>query len=521
MNSHPDVLIIGTGIAGLSAAITAKEAGLDVLVITKADEIQESNTNYAQGGIIAWQEADTPQKLAEDIFRAGCYYNNKEAVSLLANEGPHLVFDFLIDKVHTQFSTNDKNTLDYTEEAAHSVRRILHAQDHTGDVIEASLITYAQKLGIEIKTGWTAIDLITNNHHSTDCQEIYRDREVFGAYVLENSTGIIHTVFASAVILATGGIGNIYQFTTNPKEATGDGIAMAYRAGADIINAEFIQFHPTALYHKDIRRFLISESLRGEGARLLNKKGERFMKKYSPMEELAPRDVVARAIFEEMGLLGTNYVYLDLANYYTGSVPIQERFNKIYTVCKEGGIDITKEPIPVTPAAHYFCGGIKVDQNGKTQLKRLYAIGEVSCTGLHGANRLASTSLLEGLLWGVRSAKHVAETVKPIAAHRLKAIPDRKKPAHPEFFEPMVIYQDWNLIKAIMWYHAGIIRTQKGLDRAFSDLNYHAHRITKFYREAELTRDIIELRNGVETAQIIVRSAMHNTTSIGCHYRKD
>lgn len=521
MISNPDVLIIGTGIAGLSAAITAKEAGLSVLVITKADEIQETNTNYAQGGIIAWQETDTPQKLADDIYRAGCYYNNKEAVSLLADEGPRLVFDFLIDKVHTQFSTNRDNTLDYTEEAAHSVRRILHAQDHTGDVIEASLIAYAQKLGIEIKTGWTAIDLITNNHHSTDCQEIYKEREVFGAYVLENSTGIVYTVFASAVILATGGVGNIYQFTTNPKEATGDGIAMAYRAGADIINAEFIQFHPTALYHKDIRRFLISESLRGEGARLINKKGERFMKKYSPMEELAPRDVVARAIFEEMGLLGTNYVYLDLANYYTGSVPIEERFNKIYTVCKEGGIDITKEPIPVTPAAHYFCGGVKVDKNGKTQLKRLYAVGEVSCTGLHGANRLASTSLLEGLLWGVRSAKHIAETIKPIAANRLKAIPDWKKPAHPEFFEPMVIYQDWNLIKVIMWYHAGIVRTKKGLERASSDLNYHAHRITKFYREAELTRDIIELRNGVETAQIVVSSAMHNTTSIGCHYRKD
>ncbi len=521
MISNPDVLIIGTGIAGLSAAITAKEAGLSVLVITKADEIQETNTNYAQGGIIAWQETDTPQKLADDIYRAGCYYNNKEAVSLLADEGPRLVFDFLIDKVHTQFSTNRDNALDYTEEAAHSVRRILHAQDHTGDVIEASLIAYAQKLGIEIKTGWTAIDLITNNHHSTDCQEIYKEREVFGAYVLENSTGIVYTVFASAVILATGGVGNIYQFTTNPKEATGDGIAMAYRAGADIINAEFIQFHPTALYHKDIRRFLISESLRGEGARLINKKGERFMKKYSPMEELAPRDVVARAIFEEMGLLGTNYVYLDLANYYTGTVPIEERFNKIYTVCKEGGIDITKEPIPVTPAAHYFCGGVKVDKNGKTQLKRLYAVGEVSCTGLHGANRLASTSLLEGLLWGVRSAKHIAENFKPIANSRLKSIPDWKKPAHPEFFEPMVIYQDWNLIKVIMWYHAGIVRTKKGLERASSDLNYHAHRITKFYREAELTRDIIELRNGVETAQIVVSSAMHNTTSIGCHYRKD
>lgn len=521
MKNNPDVLIIGTGIAGLTAAITAKETGLSVLIISKADDIAETNTNYAQGGIIAWNEADTPQKLIEDILKAGCQYNNREAVELLANEGPKLVFDFLIDKVNTQFSKNPDGTFHYTEEAAHSVRRILHAQDHTGDIIEASLITYAQRLGIEIRTGWTAIDLITNNHHSTDHQEIYKEREVFGCYILENSTGTIHTILAHAVILATGGIGNIYQFTTNPKEATGDGIAMAYRAGAEIINAEFVQFHPTALYHKDIRRFLISESLRGEGAQLINKKGERFMHKYSPMEELAPRDVVARAIFEEMGLMGTNYVYLDLANFYTGSVPIAERFNKIYSVCKEGGIDITRDPIPVTPAAHYFCGGIKVDKNGRTQLKRLYAVGEVSCTGLHGANRLASTSLLEGLLWGVRSARHIAETLQPIKPERLRAIPDWKKPAHPEFFEPMVIYQDWNLIKVIMWYHAGIIRTTKGLERAYSDLNYHAHRITKFYREAELTRDLIELRNGVETAQIVVTSAMHNADSIGCHYRKD
>ncbi len=339
--------------------------------------------------------------------------------------------------------------------------------------------------------------------------------------MLENSSNEVITVLASAVILATGGIGNVYQFTTNPREATGDGIVMADRTGADIINAEFVQFHPTALYHKDIRRFLISESLRGEGAKLLNKKGEYFMEKYSPMGELAPRDIVARAIFDEMGQLGTNYVLLDLANHYKGKEPIPERFKNIYTVCKEGGLDITKDPIPVTPAAHYFCGGIKVDKDGRTQIKRLYAVGEVSCTGVHGANRLASTSLLEGLLWGVRSARHIAESFKPIKPARLNAIPDWKKPAHPEFFEPSLIHQDWNLIKAIMWYHAGIVRTTKGLERAFADLNYHAHRITKFYREAGLTKDLIELRNGVETAQIVVRSAMHNGNSIGCHYRKE
>jgi len=521
MSLHVDVLVIGAGIGGLSAAIRARQAGMHVLVITKAEEIWECNTHYAQGGIIAWNGNDNPELLARDIYEAGCHYNNKEAVTLLAREGPRLVFDFLIDTVGVPFSRGRDGDYDYTEEAAHSVRRILHAQDHTGDVIEEYLIAYALKIGVEIKTGWTAIDLITNNHHSTDCQEIYKTREVFGCYVLENTSGTVHTLFADAVVLATGGIGNIYQFTTNPKEATGDGIAMAYRAGADIINAEFVQFHPTALYHKDIRRFLISESLRGEGARLINKLGEPFMERYSPLGDLAPRDVVARAIFEEMARLGTSYVYLDLAHYYKGDIPIPERFKKIYTTCLEGGIDITREPIPVTPAAHYFCGGIKVDENGKTQLQRLYAVGEVSCTGVHGANRLASTSLLEGLLWGIRAAEHISKTHRPIAKKRLAAIPDWEKPASPEYFEPMVIYQDWNLIKSIMWYHAGIVRTKKSLERAMSDLNYHAHRIYKFYREAELTRDIIELRNGVETAQLVVRAAMHNKRSVGCHFRKD
>lgn len=518
---HVDLLVIGSGIAGFAAAITARKAGLSVLVLNKAEDPWESNTHYAQGGIIAQAPQDSPEALAKDIYEAGCHYNHREAVELLAREGPKLVFDFLINTVGVSFSKTRDGAYDYTEEAAHSVRRILHAQDHTGDVIEASLLSYALQIGVLIKSGWTAIDLITNNHHSRDCQERYKDPEVFGAYVLENGSGKIHTLSADAVVLATGGIGNIYHFTTNPKEATGDGLAMAYRAGAEIINAEFIQFHPTALFHKDIRRFLISESLRGEGARLVNNRGETFMHRYSPMEDLAPRDVVARAIFEEMARLGSNHVYLDLSRHYKGDLPIPERFERIYTTCLEGGIDITREPIPVTPAAHYFCGGVLVDENGATKLHRLYAVGEVSCTGLHGANRLASTSLLEGMLWGVRAGEHISRTLHPLSEKRLAAIPDWEKPPHPELFEPMVIFQDWNLIKSIMWYHAGIVRTTKSLERAMADLNYHAHRIYKFYREAKLSRDIIELRNGVESAQLVVRSAMHNKQSIGCHFMKE
>lgn len=521
MRKKFDVIIAGTGIAGLTNAIACREKGLEVLVITKEDKIEETNTNYAQGGIIAWKPTDTPEALEKDILEAGCRYNCREAVNLFSREAPKLVFDFLIKKAGVQFSSNSQGDLDYTEEAAHSERRILHFEDHTGDTIEHALIRYAKSIGVDIRTGYTAVDLITNNHHSLDHQELYRAREVLGIYVLENATGEVHTFFADAVVLATGGIGNIFQYTTNPLSATGDGISMAHRAGADIINAEFMQFHPTALFHKDIKRFLISESLRGEGAKLVDKKGKPFMSRYSPQEELAPRDVVARAIYEEMALQGCEYMLLDLANYYRGEQPIKERFSRIYETCLSGGIDITKEPIPIIPAAHYFCGGIKVNEFGHTTVKRLYAIGEVSCTGLHGANRLASTSMLEGLLWGYRAAQEISGKKKPIAQERFDAIPDWKIPTTAERFETQLIYQDWKFIKMTMWNHAGIVRSKKGLERAQADLNYQAHRITKFYQEALLDRDIIELRNGVVTAQIVVNSALHNETSIGCHFRKD
>ena len=516
-----DVIVVGTGIAGFSAAIHCRETGLEVALLSKSERIEESSSCYAQGGIVARREGDSEEKLEEDILAAGCRLNNRSAVRLLAEEGPSLVFDFLVDKVGVAFSAGEDGELDYTEEAAHSARRILHYQDRTGDAIVAALGAYCRKLGIPVFAAHTAVDLITNNHHSADPQELYREREVLGVYVLDNERGEVDTFFAESVILATGGIGNIYQFTTNPACATGDGLSMAFRAGADIINAEFVQFHPTALYHKDIRRFLISESLRGEGARLIDKQGRSFMRRYSEQEELAPRDVVARAVYEEMAVQGSDYMLLDLAGHYKGRKPISERFSLIYETCLAGGIDITREPIPIVPAAHYFCGGIKVDGDGRSSLQRLYAVGEVSCTGLHGANRLASTSLLEGLLWGKRAALRIAGSRNPVKRSRLEDIPDWKKPTQAEHFEATLIYQDWNTIKMTMWNHAGIVRTRKGLERAYADLNYHAHRITKFYKEASLDRDIIELRNGVVTAQIIVAAAMHDERSIGCHFRKD
>ncbi len=533
MRERFDAIVAGTGIAGLSAAIRAAELGLRALVITKADAVEETNTNYAQGGIIAGKEGrrGTPEEaalLAADVLEAGCGWNDPEAVRLLASEGPDLAVEFLARRAGIAFSRNSSGKWDYTEEAAHSERRILHFEDHTGDSIQAGLVARARSLGIEIRSGWTATDLITNDHHSDDPTERYRTRETFGLYALENATGEVHTLLADSVILATGGLGNIFQFTTNPPSATGDGVSIAARAGAEIINAEFVQFHPTALFHKDIKRFLISESLRGEGAKLIDREGRPFMRRYSPREELAPRDVVSRAIYEEMSAQGIEYVYLDLASHYRGEQPIERRFSRIWETCRSGGIDIAKEPIPVVPAAHYFCGGIKVDLAGRTNLRRLYAVGEASCTGVHGANRLASTSMLEGLLWGIRAAEDIAATLAGgtgaldrVSAARLDAIPDWKAPRAAETFERALIWQDWKTIKMTMWNHAGIVRTRKGLERAQADLEYHAHRITKFYREAALNRDIIELRNGVETARIVVSAAIHNERSVGCHFRKD
>ena len=519
MRETRDVIIIGTGVAGLTAAIECAKAGLAPLVLSKSPDIAATNTNQAQGGIIAKPADDRPELLEQDILAAGCNYNSREAVHLLAHEGPALVHDFLIEEAGIAFSTGADGELDWTEEAAHSRRRILHYADHTGEAIQSSLIGYAKKLGVEIRANCTAVDLITNNHHSSDCQELYREREVLGVYALDNDTGVVCTLFAGAILLASGGIGNIYQYTTNPGEATGDGISMAHRAGADIINAEFVQFHPTALYNKDIRRFLISESLRGEGARLVDRKGRGFMHKYSEQGDLAPRDVVARGIFLEMAEQGVDWLYLDLAHHYTGNEPIPSRFAKIYQTCLEGGLDISKDPIPITPAAHYFCGGIKVSRDGETSLKRLWAAGECACTCVHGANRLASTSLLEGLLWGRRAAISIKNRFERPKAERLAAIPDWQAPVQPEVFEPTLIYQDMNLIKTTMWNHCGIIRTTRGLERAVADLNYHSHRVGKFYKEAALTRDIVELRNEAVTAELIVRAAMHNTQSIGCHYR--
>ncbi len=518
-NRHEfDILIIGAGIAGLSAAITGTERGLSVGVLSKEPDVLECNTRYAQGGIVGPSKEDTFELLEKDILYAGAQMNFADSVRLLVREGPKLVESFLASKIGVPFNKDENGRPALTREAAHSVRRIFYAKDQTGAAIERSLYAYAQKTkGIEFLPGHTAIDLITNTHNSTDPQEKYRRMRVFGAYVFDENRARVSTFFAPIVILAAGGVGNLFLHTSNPVGATGDGIAMAYRAGIEIINAEYVQFHPTILFHRDYRRFLISETLRGEGAKLMNKQGEYFMEKYSPQNgDLAPRDEVARAIYREMESDDAEYVHLD-ATKITG-FPVKERFPGIYEKCLSLGIDLTEEPIPVVPGAHYFCGGVKVDIDGRTTIDGLYAAGENACTGVHGANRLASISLLEGLYWGVRCVEKANESSKPLSRRLMRSVPDWIAPSIEEEFDPVLIKQDFKTIQSTMWNYAGIIRSRKRLMRALADLGYLSHRVEQFYRGAALTKQIIELRNSVVAASIIVTAALQNRVSKGCHY---
>lgn len=516
-----EILVIGSGIAGCTAAIEAARRGFDVVVVTSSTEPEESSTKYAQGGIVAGGLDDTPELLEEDILRAGDGLCLPEAVHVLASEGPKLVSEFLIEELGVRFTRTAEGALDLTQEAAHSTRRILHADDATGRAIEISLLNGLKRYdNIKLLSAHTAVDLLTTAHHSIDPIALYRDNLCIGAYVLEQATGEVHTVLANRTIVATGGSGRIYLHTTNPPVARGDGIAMAYRAGAKIINAEYVQFHPTAFYHRLAERFLISESVRGEGGRLKNRRGRLFMSDYTPEADLAPRDQVARAIHEEMVKEGDDFVLLDLAGFAPPELDIASRFPTIRQQLLPYGVDIATEPIPVVPAAHYFCGGIRTDLWGQTDIYKCYAAGEVACTGLHGANRLASTSLLEGLVWGARAARHIDETYDEEPRLHFKNIPPWRYTG-VEDVDPALIQQDWLDIRATMWNYAGIVRTARRLERALADLGYLRHRIEQFYRTANLNDDLIGLRNGIMVAIIVVQAALRNKTSRGCHYRKD
>ena len=462
-------------------------------------------------------ENDSPDLLINDIMEAGDGISNPDAAKLLALQGPRMVEEFLVKKIGVPFTRDDDGAFEYAQEGSHSRRRILHSMDTTGKAIEESLYDRVRATsGVRLLPGYTAIDLLTLPHHSRSPLALYQEPKCIGAYVLNNASEKVERIFSSSTILATGGLGATFLHTTNPPCATGDGVAMASRAGARLINMEYIQFHPTTLFHKDADRFLISEAVRGEGARLTTKDGDFFMDRYSPLGDLAPRDEVSRAIYEEMIKRGDSYVYLDIASF--AKVDIKKRFPAIHAKCLSLGIDMAKDPIPVVPAAHYSCGGVHVDVWGKTSLKDLYAAGEVSATGLHGANRLASTSLLEGLVWGLRSVEHIAKHLDREKSYKESDIPEWIYPGEEEEADPALIRQDWLTIKSTMWNYVGIIRTEKRLERATADLRYLSNRVDDFYRRSHLNPLIVSLRNGVQTAFLVAQAAFHNRKSRGTHY---
>jgi L-aspartate oxidase len=518
-----DVLILGSGVAGCVAALeAASDPGVQVLVVTSASEPEESNTRYAQGGIIGRGPEDSAELLMEDLYRAGAQANYPPAVKLLAEEGPHLLDKYLVQRAGVEFDRTETGELAYAREASHSTERVLHIGDATGRDIEEKLIAALKGCkNVTLLTRHTAVDLITPSHHARNPRAVYEPLSCIGAYVYDQVTGRVRTILAQKTILATGGLGQIFLHTTNPKGARGDGLAMAYRAGARIINAEYVQFHPTAFYRRIAPRFLISEAVRGEGAKLVNDAGEAFMERYAPVwKDLAPRDVVARSIHLEMIERAISNVYLDMRSVMSPQ-RIRERFPTIYETCLEHGIDVTHDLIPVVPAVHYFCGGVWVDKWGRSSICHLYAAGEVSCTGVHGANRLGSASLLEGVVWGSRAAQHAVQHLEDGLSISPAEIPPWDDSHLIYSTDPALFQQDLETIRRTMWYYVGLIRATYRLRRAIDDLRYLQREIDFFYRHTQLSDALIGLRNAVQAALIVARAAWENKTSRGCHYRQD
>jgi L-aspartate oxidase len=511
-----DILVIGSGLAGAMAAIIAADKGRKVSLVTKTPDLLSGSSRYAQGGIIYKGMMDSPAKLKADIIEAGAGHCWEPSVDQLCQLGSTLVKEYLIDRFKVDFDRNSRNELDLTAEGAHSVPRIIHSKDNTGKTIQESILSeIINHHNIEVYTDQMVVDLMTLSHHSLYSKDIYKKPACFGAILLNNKTGKVLPLYASKTILATGGLGQIYIHTSNPPEATGDGIALAWRAGSRCFNLQYIQFHPTTLYNVHNDCFLISESMRGEGGLLIDKNGREFMKSFHESGSLAPRDIVARGIHQTM--LDTNHpcVYLDIS--FKNSNWIKERFPTIYSHCLNAGVDITTEPIPVVPAAHYSCGGIGVSLRGRTSLRRLYAIGEVTCTGVHGANRLASTSLLEDVVWAYTAANDAVEITKDDEYYP-EIFPWEEE---NEMIDPALIVQDWITIKNTMWNYVGLLRSRQRLLRARTILRHLQSEIEQFYQKAKLTKEVIELRNAVQTALAVTYATLEDRVSRGSHFLID
>ncbi len=512
-----DFVVVGSGIAGLSFALKAARHGT-VAIITKR-ALFESNTAYAQGGVACVTSTEDSFHLhIQDTLEAGAGLCDEAVVRTIITDGPARIRELM--ELGVRFDERELpggfRELDLGKEGGHSKRRVLHFQDSTGREIEKTLVDAVRKeAAITILEDHVAVDLITTGKLGYAVED-----RCLGLYVLNALTGEVITVRSDRTILATGGSGKVYLYTTNPSIATGDGVAMAWRAGATVANMEFIQFHPTCLYHHTERSLLITEALRGEGAQLVDAAGRPFMSTYHPRGSLAPRDIVARAIDTEIKKTGAPCMFLDITSKPASFV--RERFPMIYDRCLALGIDITSQPIPVVPAMHYQCGGVKTDVNGCTTIGGLYAIGEVACTGMHGANRLASNSLLEGLVVAHRAIEHILSR-KDGAGHpaRAYALPNWESGDAEDVDEVVVIYHNWDEIRRLMWDYVSIVRTDKRLQRASTRLRNLHREIQEFYWNFTLTRDLLELRNLATVASLIVDSALSRKESRGLHYTRD
>jgi L-aspartate oxidase len=516
MSIETDFLVIGSGIGGLSAALKLAEKGT-VAVITKKHQ-SESNTNYAQGGIASvFDKGDSYEQHIQDTLTAGAGLCHEDAVRLIVEQGPLRVQELFQLGVH--FTQNDAGQFDLGREGGHHHNRIVHVKDHTGRDVESALLEAARmNPRITIHEHHMVVELITEHQVFSARPASDLSINCWGAYVLDINAEKIERFIAKATILASGGCGQVYLHTTNPSIATGDGIAFAFRAGAAIANMEFMQFHPTTLYHPEANSFLISEAVRGFGGKLIHRDGESFMEKYHPMAALAPRDIVARAIDTELKKRGVPCVYLDVSHLDADAV--RNHFPNIYENCLRYKIDITREPIPVVPAAHYACGGVQTDLTGRSSIHGLFACGEVTCTGVHGANRLASNSLLEAVVF----AHEASQAAIRFAAKRStipSAIPQWDDSGTFNQEEWVLISHDRLEIQNIMWDYVGIVRSNARLERALSRIRLIRQEIENYYKRTRISEGLLELRNLATVAQLITQSAMLRRESRGLHYTTD